>query len=798
MKWNDLLPPLRRAVHDLLARIAGAEVARRSGPRQSHDLGNCFLVYGACGTGKTTVLLSARHAAQHPEPGGAFFAASDPADAIERGARAHAEALKKDQHIVWLDPLDLEPLQPSANLLTTLLTRVRGALDAAGEHREAARATSIFEDSAGDARQQLGELINDATLMWEEIHEPDTRNKALRQRAAADIYAGFGERYQRAMDALSKKLDLRHGGDQGCAIVLPIDNIDRSPEHLKAIVKLAQMVAHPCLWLVMAGDRVEVTSFLERAYWRELIEGPVGTDARGKAGEAGEDESEGMARRQAHAMAQKVWPPSHRIEVDALQPDETLDFKPAGEPDTIRALLEDVKVPCFIEGKGQQHQTIDLIDLFELPEACAGDHDPPDRLTPAARAGLCLPVRAALDLWQLAHRVAADQPPRQAEAGQRADRAAADRMSRGAVKIPRTMVRAAAAGSNLPNQLVQKLQESIQRDAKGGTLINFEDLDFRANGLLSVSARITEPVEAAPANGPALCSRLSIGDTRDMLVHYACGNRPLPELVGVWLAVLHDVLYWVPELAVLGRPRIEAPIVWADHEAVALVDGMRWPREARFTWPAPPFSTFDAHGNFWRHWAGFRADDEARCGAGGSCPGHPCPTLQLRGWLRCVLRTVEESGPPRGRAATRVDHGKSLGSVLDDAASLYDEIRSEGQRPLRERHCFEGAAVRGWLEWHLPLLLTPLYTPGGSACPHRPVDWVKAHRSTRLVEHWRRNREFLWADLDERLDRMFVRPGDPASAAGAGTPLPLPLPLPQAQREVLQRWAYGDLADALG
>lgn len=322
MKWEHLLPPLKRAVHDLLMRIAGAERDRRvrRHTQEQKEVSSCFLVCGSRGTGKTTVLLSAKEAICKNE---GFFKVST-SDNILNEAQEWAKQLKTE--IVWLDPLDLEPLPPATNLLTNLLTQVRNALD--GHEPNQIGSTSIFEESATDPRQKLSELINDATLMWEEIQEADTRNKANRQRAAAEIYATFRQRFKEGMDALSKKLALRHGDNEGCSIVLPIDNIDRSPDHLKAIIKLAQMVSHPCLWLVMAGDREEVETFLERAYWKELIYSQAGVDARGKIGHGGEDETLAMARRQSTAAAAKVWPPSHRVEIDFVQPKDTLDFKP--------------------------------------------------------------------------------------------------------------------------------------------------------------------------------------------------------------------------------------------------------------------------------------------------------------------------------------------------------------------------------------------------------------------------------------------------------------------------------------
>ena len=154
MTWGSLLDPVRKAVHDLLMRIAGAEEARRAGPdgpQQPQALSNCFLVYGSRGTGKTTVLLSAQRAVQGAGGSPGFFDA-DPRhghhDTLLPAAQAYAQALSADQHIVWLEPLDLEPLPRTTNLLTTLLTRVRDALDAGdGPHsasRERLRSASIY------------------------------------------------------------------------------------------------------------------------------------------------------------------------------------------------------------------------------------------------------------------------------------------------------------------------------------------------------------------------------------------------------------------------------------------------------------------------------------------------------------------------------------------------------------------------------------------------------------------------------------------------------------------------------
>lgn len=789
MRWENLLRPVQYAVHDLLLRIAGAEEVRRAGhgarpARQREVVSNCFLVYGSRGTGKTTVLLSAKEAVERAESDQGFFhAEGEPREDLELSAQHRARELKAQQHTVWLDPLDLEPLPLSTNLLTTLLTRVRNALDAGGNDRDRARSTSIFEESATDARQQLGDLINDATLMWEEIQESDTRNRANRQRAAADIYSSFRARFTQAMDALSKKLDLRHGHDQGCSIILAIDNIDRTPEHLKAIVKLAQLVSHPCLWLVMAGDRVELEGFLERAYWKELIHSREGADARGKAGQFGEDEALGMARRQAHAAAQKVWPPSHRIEVNLVRPEETLTFSPpdAGTGNTIRDLLAKVSVECFIadvKDPAEKYQ-FSFIDLFEIQHARPRDAKPWDLLSVAARNGLCLPARGVLDLWQLAHWVV---------------NGGAETL--GAVKIARTMLRNAAADSTMPSTMGQYLQaEIIHRDTQGGTLLDFEEVALLVGGQLSVASTVCmaeEPIEIAEL---AILSSLHVSRSVDMLLNLSLGGKdtppvPLPELAAAWLMILYDVLVYVPKLAVLGTTTIDVHLIQVTHDVVMSVNGGWQRQQARVSWPVPDFYTFNAHDVLWRHWENFYADPPARC-ACSECKGSSCAMLLVQGWIWCALQTFEVTSPRRDATATGPHAGASLERVFDDASLLYQEIKSEGQRALSQRKYFDSTGMCDWLETKMPLLLTRLYAPvggtvgssgiGSPACLTNQVQWIKANKHTELVTHWRKNRLFLWAHLDAQLASMVVDWID----------------LPVGARSSMQDWAYGDLRQAL-
>lgn len=301
MPWDQLLQPVQSAVRGLLVMLAGAESQRRYKDKckdSDLEVASCFLVNGERGTGKTSVLLNAKEAVQNRKT---FFSLNNPekksTDSKEQEPKAPDERedalncardLSEEYHVAWLDTLDLEPIQAETNLLTTVLTRIRDALCPSCSQDKDYELTSIFEANADNARHLLGQLISDATLMWENIHEHDTRTTANRQVAAASIYASFRHRFDETMDKLTKELGRRYGHDYQCSVILPIDNIDRSTEHLHAIVKLAQLVSHPRLWLVMAGGREDIATFLERAYWKELISIGAGSGGLGRIETRGE------------------------------------------------------------------------------------------------------------------------------------------------------------------------------------------------------------------------------------------------------------------------------------------------------------------------------------------------------------------------------------------------------------------------------------------------------------------------------------------------------------------------------
>lgn len=689
--WDELMPPVQEAVHDLLVRIQGAhhniniEKSDNSSKSKTQQTGNCFLVYGSRGTGKTTVLLNAQRAVSRKE-GETFFNEStnqteEPSKKTEQAkarkdARDHARSLR-DGDIVWLDILNLEPLPSEANLLTVLLTQIRNALHSHNDKRHSER-RSIFEEDAGSARQLLDKLINDAALMWQNVKEADTRNLSNRQVKAAEIYAGFQESFKEAMDKLVKELSDAPDSEKKLSIVLPIDNIDRSSDHLQSIVKLAQLVSHPNLFLIMAGDRVEVETFLERAYWKELIRSSDSAGAQGKRDSDGEDEAQVMARHQANATQQKLWPPNHRVEINLVKPEETLAFYYRHDAcstsiNDIRTLLGAIQIPTTKSQRetnySSESKTEDIITLFDLfyvkDKVKDGLKQTKDKepieiyyLTRAAHHGLLLPARSVLDLWQFLDWQDKDEEASSIYRDFKAE------------KIARTMLRNAISSSQLPNWLAQKLQnEILRRGERGGTVLNFDEeaLNLEIKPLTSSNYDFEfalTPIISTLQNSEYKCqSRLIVNNIEDLACfikqldspnegktnQYSQNNKirnkiELPPLVSAWLVILYDILILAEAESsswLIASPEVKYENVHVRH-AIATKAGKHKYENVCLRWNAPDWNLFWGRNIFRLSWWDFREKLAKFPKAQIHDAQALVPRALAAGWIFCVLKTAVE------------------------------------------------------------------------------------------------------------------------------------------------------------
>ncbi|RKI01883.1 ATP-binding protein [Corallococcus sp. AB038B] len=625
--WDDLLTPTRQGLRELFSWLEAACEGSAEAASTEH-LSTSLLVSGARGSGKTTLLLSAVQALRDWKS----FVRGAPGPEVPALSRT-LERLER--RILWLEPLDLEPVPTQANLLATLLVRVRAALDqprrGKGARGESSRwASSILEEGAEETWGKLDHLIRDASFMWEDIPTTtDARVRAEQQIRASEIYANFQPRFADAMEDVARTLSMPRfgasGGDQ-VLLVLPIDNVDRSIEHLYNIVKLTRMVASRHLWFVLAAGHQEFQRFMERSFQKELIiSGQAGIGARGQ------EETLAIARRQAATTLRRALPPSYRIALDLVEPHEAWRFPVDGRGEPLGSLLRRLRLPA---GKRTESRVLETFaDLFDLQARLAPDvarcyrealrnddaearesEARPDEplLHHVGRLALTLPARTLQDLWHAVRReVMCSAAP---------TTGAAPEQGEPVVRIASEMLRNAIDESDLPAWASELLHHRILRqDDQGRVCLDLTGKPIRRSKRTSLHGVLQAPPRAPGGNGTGAHARVLGTEVHLRRFHEVVlvledlevpgREAPLPANVAGWFMVLHDVLM------LFERPRVLSADVTAlemSPEMIATVHEF-WSGRARgepfvqaaFWWTPPSWNTFIEFAILTAQWRAF-------------------------------------------------------------------------------------------------------------------------------------------------------------------------------------------------
>lgn len=624
LRWFELLPATQRALEELINWLSSASHPRRR--EGAADLGSkthgseeqlatSALVSGDRGFGKTTILLSTAYALRDPRefitPRDAGSVSLVDSREVTRSEQLVLKLSGIHKRIVWLDPLDMEPLPTQANLLATLLVRVRNALDVGPERKRKERwaPPSLLEEGLNDPYARIDKLVRDATFMWEDIpvQGKDPRQRAEQQIKAAEIYATFRRDFCEAMESVSKLLAERrfgHGSQEKMILVLPIDNVDRSIQHLHLILKLTRMVASRQLWFILASGRSEFQLFLERSFQMELT-----LSGQTPLGPKGHEETLAIARRQAAAAMRRVLPPIHRIQIESVRPRGAWDFEaPAplsGHMRVAKSLayfLAKIRLPrneeespglrCFADlfdirerliardekGKVKDTSLLEDYGRFLLEQ---GDYTPRDldRLNAfikslkeghedsarekappvfsyAARLALTLSARTVLDLWQ-AVKAAAEEMELHSDMGHplpdgtsdRGKEAPCESCEEQAIRIAEIMLRASIDESELPGWASEQLLNRIMRRNAQGRIV----LDLTGRPVQRLKRTILSdvlkwgPEQRTSAHIRLLGTELHLRHFQDVLLELRdldmTGRKALmPPNVAGWFMLLHDLL----------------------------------------------------------------------------------------------------------------------------------------------------------------------------------------------------------------------------------------------------------------
>lgn len=313
---------------------------------------------GARGTGKTTVLMT-------------LLAATDakPEDVHAKGCQGKCEnrenppskesciATRDDwnlvvEHAIWLDPLDMERMPPSANLLAAILVRIREAMDRAlgprsdfGSPRRFAMGASPQADT--DPHEMLESLQRDVAMAWDPTDIGPRRASAGQSDAhAVEVLEaergrlGFNARLERTVRLYVDRVKALHRLAHRPVLVLPVDDFDLNPTRCLELLRFLRMVSVPHLLTVVLGCI-------------ELTESALAID---QVGEFARLATEGLRDREfrhlidrtaAETAAQairKLLPPGQVLEIEHAPLENALKYSPAGSLVTLDTLLQGVPI----------------------------------------------------------------------------------------------------------------------------------------------------------------------------------------------------------------------------------------------------------------------------------------------------------------------------------------------------------------------------------------------------------------------------------------------------------------------
>ncbi|MBZ4329510.1 hypothetical protein [Corallococcus sp. AS-1-12] len=744
-EWAQLLTSTREGLGKLFSWLeAACENSARVAGHENEHLSTSLLISGDRGSGKTTLLLSAVQALTDSK-----HFVGDSGHEVEL-----ARMLERlERRIHWLEPLDLEPVSPNANLLATLLVRVRAALDeqrhVKGAQGESARwSSSILEEGAEETWGKLDHLIRDASFMWEDIPATtDARVRAEQQIRASEIYANFQTRFAEAMEDVARTLAMPRfgpsGGDQ-VLLVLPIDNVDRSIEHLYNIVKLTRMVASRHLWFVLAAGHQEFQRFMERSFQKEFI-----VSGQAGIGVSDQEETLAIARRQAATTLRRALPPSYRISLRPVEPYEAWHFTvEGGKSESLGQLLGRIDLP----GRARSGEPLlkSLAALFDLKhqlqadvarayrDAVAADDgqqahessalkDEPI-LTHAGRNALRLPARTLQDLWHAVRREV--HGPGSSTPG-----FSAQEQGGAAVRIAKDMLRNAIDESDLPAWASEQLLHRILRhDDQGRVFLDLTGKPVRRVKRTSLHGVLRGIPGDLDGDGPQSHDRLLSTEIHLRRFHDvvlvlkeltgAGREAPMPANVAGWFMILHDVLMLFEQPRVLSAnvtpfemsPEMVVTVheLWVEHtNGTPFVQVDSW-------WTPPSWSTFIEFAILTAQWRAFLGQLPLEF-LNDSQDANLRARLIQAAWVENICSVA---GDPLGHWHWKGDPGvmSVLKPELSQARVTDYETRVRQQVEQLVSHCAKGSAVYGrewtarvWLRNTLPLQVLPEFALASDA-----------------------------------------------------------------------------------
>lgn len=276
-----------------------------------------ILIDGQRGTGKTTLLMTLIAALLGVEVG--------PKEAWPTAVRELRPGL------VWLESLDMEPLDRSTNLLGALLARLEEAVgrEVIDPGAEPTAPPSLLTPGAAqhEALKGLVELQTHASATFDgnlraRAASLDPDNFAVESRRAERMRLGLPAKFAAVVRTLSVTVQRARNAPRPPVFVLPVDDLDLNPSGAVPLLELVRAVHSPHLIVLMVGDLRILETALRMKYERQYAE----ASGQGCVSERFRDEIDELA---ANA-ARKHLPQEQRIHLAPVPPWRALEVIPFG------------------------------------------------------------------------------------------------------------------------------------------------------------------------------------------------------------------------------------------------------------------------------------------------------------------------------------------------------------------------------------------------------------------------------------------------------------------------------------
>lgn len=302
---------LDRIIRALSAAARSAQVSSGDSSIDTNRASRIFFVSGEPGSGKSTLYLTLKE--MLGESGTKY----------SEGCEESLGDLRKA--VRWLDTLDLEVAgDEGENLLAAVLVRLIEVL-----LKPDSGSDTVLSNSCEEAIKSLEELTTDIGIAWEgnlraragEL-DPDTYSVEVMRTQRARL--GVNERLRKALDELAK--NRCYDCDSTTLFVLPVDDFYLKPDASLQLLRLLRMISIPRLFFLVMGDVKTVEAlFTEKslADWTAVAGARTFTAVPRRLNEA-----QARARELRAHYLRKLLPPGQRAEIEAMDWDEALKFKP--------------------------------------------------------------------------------------------------------------------------------------------------------------------------------------------------------------------------------------------------------------------------------------------------------------------------------------------------------------------------------------------------------------------------------------------------------------------------------------